>query len=73
MATSTGSTRCAPDLPFNFAGLTWREKIYYTAWAGGCAATVGSSDKHYIEIAEAKASVAGGCSTTPSATTQSYT
>ena len=34
MATSTGSTRCAPDLPCNFAGLTWREKIYYTAWAG---------------------------------------
>ena len=25
MATSTGSTRCAPDLPCNFAGLTWRE------------------------------------------------
>ena len=73
METSTGSTRCAPDLPCNFGGRTWREKTYHTARAWGCAATVGSSDQHYIEIAEAKASVAGWCSTRPSATTQSCT
>ena len=73
METSTRSRKCAPRISCNFAGGTRREKTYHTKSSWGCAAAISSSDKHYIEVAQTKASVARCCSTRPFATTQSCT